>query len=118
MNLPENVVKIRFMHWECVIMVHTYSNGRLALVLKDADPMSMEPDITVATVNLPHEPMNPDEVAIKDYSENEGMLDVLMQADLIFIPNRYVPSGHVEIPVCKLDTKKFKFEANSFVERL
>ena len=46
--------------------------------------------------------LGPDEIAIKDYSENEGILDVLVQAGIVSKPHRQVQSGYVTIPVCKL----------------
>jgi hypothetical protein len=52
------------------------------------------------TVNL--EGLEPDEVAIKDYSENEGMLDFLISEEIVKPPHRSIPSGFVLIPVCRL----------------
>lgn len=43
-----------------------------------------------------------DEVAIKNYSENEGILPLLISEGVIEAPHRYESSGHVKIPVCKL----------------
>lgn len=43
-----------------------------------------------------------DEVAIKDYSENVGILDSLINARIIEEPHAYIRSGHVMVPICKL----------------
>lgn len=43
-----------------------------------------------------------DEVAIKNYSEGEGTLDILIRAGVISEPIRYITSGYIRIPVCKL----------------
>ena len=43
-----------------------------------------------------------DEVGIKNYSENEGILDVLVAAEIVSNPIRTIPSGHINVQVCKL----------------
>lgn len=43
-----------------------------------------------------------DEYAIKDWSENEGMLDLLVDAGIVDPPHRYITSGYVLVPVCRL----------------
>jgi hypothetical protein len=43
-----------------------------------------------------------DEVAIKNYSENEGVLSLLVKEGVVLAPHRYELSGYVKIPVCKL----------------
>ena len=80
-------------HWS------KYGNGRVALQLysvEDGQPYA------TASVNLPEHNIGPDEIAVKDYSENEGILDSLLKAGLVETPNRYVRSGMVRIPVCKI----------------
>ena len=56
------------------------------------------------TVNIPG--LEKDEVAIKDYSENEGMLDFLLSNSIVEKPHRYEHSGYVRIPVCKMSVSK------------
>jgi hypothetical protein len=41
-------------------------------------------------------------IAIKDYSENEGILAWLIENKIVSKPVRFVGSGYVEIPICKL----------------
>ena len=41
-------------------------------------------------------------VAIKDYSENEGMLDFLIEHGIISQPVTHIESSFVKIPICKL----------------
>jgi len=53
-----------------------------------------------ATINL--EGLSETEVAIKNYSENEGILPVLIAEGIIKEPHRYVNSGFVKIPICEL----------------
>lgn len=93
---------IRFENWNCILRQRQYANGRIALELIDADVPYRNESVAVCTVNLPNVRMAADEVAIKDYSENEGMLNVLIAHGIVSTPLRYVQSGFVEIPICKL----------------
>lgn len=54
----------------------------------------------VATVWM--EGLAKDEVAIKNYSENTGVLDLLLNEGVVEAPHRYESSGFVKIPVCRL----------------
>lgn len=90
--------KVKFMRWLCTIEERRYGNGRLALELVDSKG---EP-VAVATVNVPGSPLADDEVFIKDYSENEGMLDSLVAAGIVERTGKSVQSGFISIPVAKL----------------
>jgi hypothetical protein len=94
----ERVVK--FKRWTGVIEKAKYGNGRTALTL--INPISGN-IIAVATVNIPSEKIEDDEVIIKNYSENEGMLDALVAAGIVSEPARTISFGQVTgQPVCKL----------------
>ena len=58
--------------------------------------------VLVASVAI-EESLSPDEIAIKDYSENEGVLNFLMEEGIISSPLKYFNSGFVRIPICKID---------------
>lgn len=45
-------------------------------------------------------------VVIKDYSENEGALKSLIEADVIAEPTAYVQVGWATCPVCKVLERK------------
>lgn len=90
---------IRFKVWECSINFKQYSNKRTALELVDYITNEL---IAVATVNIPDVPLESDEVIIKNYSENEGMDTVLINAGIIGPPRRSVQTGFVIVPICKL----------------
>lgn len=57
-----------------------YGNGRPALQVFDSET---EEPITTLTVNLPEEDCGEDEIWIKDYSENEGVLPWLLSENLV-----------------------------------
>jgi hypothetical protein len=90
---------VKFMRWDCHVIKRQYGNGRTALVLEDS--YDGEP-IATCTINLPDEDLADNEVIIKDYSENQGMLDTLISAGIISHPKRHVQSGYIVAPVCDL----------------
>lgn len=72
---------------------------------------NLEPDEgwelwTTATVNI--NGLHGDEVAIKNYSENEGLLDVLLSLGVIEPPHRRVASGFVTIDICNMVRPKLE----------
>jgi hypothetical protein len=73
--------------------------GATALVLWDAQVDEMA---AVATVNIPEVALRPNEVLIKDYSENVGMLKALEDAGVVKATGMAARSGFVEIPVAEL----------------
>jgi hypothetical protein len=90
---------VRFKDWDCVVEKCHYGNGRPALVLNDARDGEQ---IAVGTVNLPDVPAGPNEVFIKDYSENEGMLAALEAAGVVKSTGASVRSGFVTVPRAEL----------------
>jgi hypothetical protein len=76
-----------------------YSNGRPALELFDAEDGL---HYAYATVNLPDVVLGENEVLIKDYSENEGMLDFLVKNCIVYPTSRGIQSQHVWFPLCIL----------------
>ncbi len=84
-----------------------YPNNRLAMQLfeKETDDL-----YAMATINLPNEELADDEVIIKNYSENKGILPMLEKAGIVKRTERTVYSGFISAHVCKLliDTKDEK----------
>lgn len=66
-----------------------------------------------ATATVWVEGLQSGEVAIKDYSENTGMLERLLHDGIVRQPHRSVFSGFVRIPVCYLTTKGKKEVKNA-----
>jgi hypothetical protein len=91
---------IKFGNYTCEIQVEKYMHGGTVIVLVDADDGST---IAVATVNI--DGLGPNEVAIKNYSENEGIYDILIDAKVIKPMHREVTQGFVTLPVCILKKK-------------
>lgn len=98
-NTEGAVKKVQFRSWPCWVERRTYGHtNRIALMLVDAE--DGEP-VAVATVHMPDLALAADEVVIKDYSENEGMLECLVAADVISPPLRDVESGYVTLHICR-----------------
>jgi hypothetical protein len=53
-------------------------------------------------VNIPGTVLEKDEVIIKNYSENEGVLEFLIENGIVSKPLRTVSSGWVTCPIVKL----------------
>lgn len=89
-----------------------YPNGRIALILQslEIDAADEDDDFITATVNLPdyHIPWN--EVFIKDWGGQEGMVETLARKGIILSAHAKVKSGFVNVSLCKLliDTDKLE----------
>lgn len=75
-----------------------FANGQTAISFIDAEDGS---PFCKATVGIP-ETLSEKEVAVKNWSENEGVLDTLVNNGIVNKPHRYVSSGYVSIPICEL----------------
>lgn len=70
--------------------------------------MLSEEGSLVATCSTNIEPLGYDNlIFIKDYSENEGMLEFLIKNDVIVQVLGKIETGYVEVPICELNLDKF-----------
>jgi hypothetical protein len=81
-----------------IIRRQAYAAGQICLQAYTTDG---EPWLT-ATVCVPGVKLDADEVIIKDYSENAGVLDALVEAQIVEPPNSFVQVGYAVGLVCKL----------------
>ena len=88
---------IKFKSFNCEIQIEKYKRGGNVIVLVDTQDGSA---VAFATVHV--HGLGPNEVAIKNYSENDGIYDVLIQAKVIKPMHREVEQGFVMLPVCML----------------
>jgi len=94
--------------YSVTVKLGKYANGRTAIQILDA--IDGQPYAT-ATVNIDYVLLADNEVLIKDYSENEGMLDFLIKNNIVsFTPNG-VQSGFVWLPVAILNDESVWGEA-------
>jgi hypothetical protein len=106
MNDPR---KVNLNGMEMTVRWHEYNNGRKAIeLLCPCDPEEREyyPDglerWTTASVNLVDVEIGPNQVAIKNYSENAGVLKALQAAGIVGAPTFYASTNFVNIPVCPI----------------
>jgi hypothetical protein len=98
MNNPKPLT-MKFLGVLCTVHFEEYENGKTAITLnvkKNGEPFA------VATVNIPFFPLEKDEVIIKNYGENHGILDALLKAGIVSKPIRQAQAGFVTADVCKL----------------
>lgn len=91
---------LKYKNYDCVLRSSRYNyGGGIALQLFDANDGEL---ISVCTVNLPEEELGENEVFIKDYSENEGMVNFLVNEGIIELTGETVQSGFVSVPKARL----------------
>ena len=104
--------ELNFKGTRCEIELDSYAkDGSTAIRLIDtADGMPY----STATVWI--EGLEKGEVAIKNYSENEGMYYALLEAGVIEPEHRTVLSGFATVPICRLKQSAFseRIETKSF----
>lgn len=86
--------------YEVTVKLSKYENDRIAIQLDDAEDGM--PHAT-ATVNMPNVLLEYDEVLVKDYSENEGMLEFLIKNNIVTPTMQGVHAGHVWLPVATVN---------------
>ena len=96
-------MQVKFKEWTCNLEFAKYSHDNsTAIQLVDAEDGS---PIATATVCIPGTELAEDEVLIKDWSENQGMLDCLITAGVVKPTGEEVPTGYVAAHLCKLLVK-------------
>lgn len=94
--------KFNYGHYKCQFVKGEYGNGNLALELMGAEGSEYEGE-PIARVTINPGCQIPDDcIAIKDYSENDGMVDFCKNLGIISDLVATISSGWVEIPVYRL----------------
>ncbi|HID81756.1 MAG TPA: hypothetical protein EYP51_05205 [Thiotrichales bacterium] len=101
---------VTFLGIECDVVKKKYhANQQTALQLFVADTRanldkgwSPGDPVLTATSCLPDHCFKSGETAIKNYSENEGILDVLLDAEIISSTGDFVASGYSLFPVVEV----------------
>lgn len=86
--------EITFKAWGKEVTGKVSIGKRIQIVDEDGFPY--------ATCTTYVDGLAPDEIAVKNWSENEGMLDVLIANNIVCPPHRWVESGFVLVPICRL----------------
>lgn len=88
--------------YTCQFATGEYGNGNRALEIMGAEGTPEEGDPIIRVTVNPGQAVPKDCIAIKDYSENEGMVEFCQKLGIIAERVTTIPSGWVEIPVYKL----------------
>lgn len=75
-----------------------YANGRIALLLLEMDGSQ----VSCATCNLPEYKIQSDEIIVKTWSENEPMLNFLVNNGIVEDTGLDLPAGYCKARVCRL----------------
>jgi len=89
---------VEFSGYTCIVKKSQYHNDRTAIILVDAGTGEY---FLTASINAPEINLKENEILIKNYSENEGILEVLTKAGLIE-PICEIPANFVRYNLCKL----------------
>ena len=92
---------VEFAGANCTVEIESYTNGQNCLRLVD-----LEDGMTfcTASVAIDHEmvQIGEDDVIIKNYSENQGILEALFYAGIIGEPHRAFTYNYATFYVCKI----------------
>ncbi len=83
---------MKYKDWNVRIKKEQYRNGRIALRLIDLDHGF---PIATATVNIPEAPCGRNEAYIKNWSENEDILDFLIDNRFVESTGKTFLTGHM-----------------------
>lgn len=92
-------VTVELTNTTCEVFKGQYTNNRTALILYERESGE---EYAIASTNLPDENIDPKYTFIKDYGENEGILDALIAGGIVGKPISKTQSGWVEIPLCEV----------------
>jgi hypothetical protein len=94
-------MKVKFRNSDLEVEFGQYWDGSLAIQLFDGG-------FPYATASVWVEGLKPGEIAVKNYSENAGMLQALLSAGVVEKPHRTIAQGFVEFPIVRLTEKAMK----------
>ena len=106
-------VKFMFNGREFIIYPAKYSNNNILALLFRREEDDESDYYGLISINIALTLPN-NMAAIKDYSENEGVLEALISQGIITGPVRYISSGYVSIPVVKVVHKELLGEITKY----
>lgn len=112
--------RVVFKSYICAVQFHRYRDfgNNVCIKLTAVEDPNQDPEVfpgePIATATINIEGIPEDHVAVKDYSENQGMLASLIKANIVHSPVTYRQQGFVRVPICALTDKAL--EAISQIE--
>jgi hypothetical protein len=89
---------VKFRTYTCILQVANYDKNERIPALTLIDKNTGE-EVVRATIY--HDELKPGEIGIKNWTENEGVYEALIKAQIIKPFHRTIQSGFIEILVCK-----------------
>jgi len=96
---------IEFHGWKCDVSIE-HRGGAVGTIIEFKDH---EDDMLVTRATLTRKSieamgieLEDDDIAIKNYSQNQGMLDLLVREKITTPAHRIVKAGNVDVPIVKL----------------
>lgn len=90
-------IQMKFKEYNCSVQFGKYPNGRTSITLTDE-----EGPVAVATINVPEIEIPNGDVIIKNYSENEGILEALIAEKIVSPSKERINLGYVKADRCTL----------------
>lgn len=78
-------------------ILREYEDGSPALLLMEGGAPYAKVSVRMPGVELAW-----NEILVKDYGENEGLLEQLVEAGVLYDTGLVVPSGFVELKICRI----------------
>lgn len=96
--------KMKYYDGDIVVSLTKYLDGTTAIIFNEPNGAPLAKASVNMTEHLPDEliPVPHEITFIKDYSENEGVLDTLLDADLVETVGIPVSTGHVTVQAVKI----------------
>lgn len=115
MNKKYQGFRVVFKSYICAAQFYRYAGhgNNVCIKLTAVEDPDQDPEvfpgepIATATVNI--EGIPTDHVAVKDYAENQGMLEALTRANIVRPLITYRERGYVRIPICPLTDKALAY---------
>jgi len=82
---------------DCEVRFHKYPNNRPALCIYQDGQVLLKASVNMSNHNPPD-----GYIFIKNWAENEGILEILIENKVIALPQAFLSYGFVQIPLCKL----------------
>jgi hypothetical protein len=103
---------LKFKDWICNLRREQYAKGHTALLLVSAGQKlygeEIYPGERIASVTINIDGLKKDEIAVKNYSENEGMLDLMLQLGIVLPAHRTARTGFVEVTIHRINEDVIK----------
>jgi len=97
---------VRFLDMDCILLIKRYSETNAISIQLWSNTKNKQSElVATATINVPDANIESDDVIIKNYRENEGILKVLVDAGVVLTPHNKVKIGNNEGSICKLIAK-------------